>query len=84
MNLREILLALGGLCENGKICFDEKDHLMEVYPRILMDDGMGYGVDENVIVEVDYDKQLEVINIFREKTPTDEQRKELDRMWEGE
>lgn len=84
MNLREILLALGGLCENGKISFDEKDPLMDVYPRILADDGMGYGVDENVIVEIDYDRKQGLINIFREKTPKEEQRKELDRRWDGE
>ena len=83
MNLREILEALGGSCENGIICFDERDPLMEIYPRILMDDGMGYGVDENVFVEVDFDKQRGVINIFREKTPSKEQLKELDRMWDG-
>lgn len=49
MNLREILIALGGACENGKICFDENDPLMDVYPRILMDDGMGSdGLNINV------------------------------------
>ena len=83
MNLRELLLALGGSFENGKICFREKDPMMEVYPKILMDDGMGYGVDENVIIEVDHDKKQGVINIFREKIPTEEQRKELDRKWDG-
>ena len=84
MNLREILVALGGVYENGKISFDEKDTMMEVYPRILIDDGMGYGVDENVIVEVDYDREQEDIKIFREKNPTEEQRKELDSKWDGE
>lgn len=52
---------------------------MDVYPRILADDGMGYGVDENVIVSVDPDRQEGVINIFREKRPTDEQQAELAR-----
>ncbi len=84
MNLREILVALGGACENGKICFDENDPFMDVYPGILMDDGMGYGVDENVIVEIDYDREREDIKIFRERIPTEEQRKELDSKWDGE
>ena len=57
MNLREVLMALGGKVEGDTISFDLKDPLMDVYPRILADDGMGYGVDENVIVSVDPDRQ---------------------------
>ena len=76
MNLREVLMALGGKVEGDTISFDLKDPLMDVYPRILADDGMGYGVDENVIVSVDPDRQEGVINIFREKRPTDEQQAE--------
>ena len=56
-----------------------KDPLMDVYPRILVDDGMGYGVDENVIVSVDPDRQEDFINIFRWKKPTDGQQAELAR-----
>ncbi len=79
MNLREVLMALGGKVEGNTISFDLKDPLMDVYPRILVDDGMGYGVDENVIVSVDPDRQKGFINIFREKKPTDEQQAELAR-----
>ena len=79
MNLREVLMALSGKVEGDTISFDLKDPLMDVYPRILADDGMGYGVDENVIVSVDPDRQEGVINIFREKRPTDEQQAELPR-----
>lgn len=79
MNLREVLMALGGKVEGDTISFDLKDPLMDVYPRILADDGMGYGVDENIIVSVDPDRQEGVINIFREKRPTDEQQAELAR-----
>ena len=96
MNLREVLMALGGKVEGDTISFDLKDPLMDVYPRILADDGMGdplmdvypriladdgmgYGVDENVIVSVDPDRHEGVINIFREKRPTDEQQAELPR-----
>ena len=79
MNLREILIALGGKTEGGTISFDLNDPLMDIYPRILVDDGMGYGIDENVIVSVDPDKNERFINIFREKKPTDEQQAELAR-----
>ena len=77
MNLREILIVLGGKKEGDTISFDLKDPLMDVYPRILVDDGMGYGVDENVIVSVSFGKDRDYINIFREKKPTDEQQAEL-------
>lgn len=77
MNLREILIALGGKTEGDAISFDMNDPLMDVYPRIFVDDGMGYGVDENVIVTVDPDKDERFINIFREKKPTEEQQAEL-------
>ena len=77
MNLREVLMALGGKVDGDTISFDLNDPLMDVYPRILMDDGMGYGVDENVIVSVSFGTQRDYINIFREKKPTDEQQAEL-------
>ena len=79
MNLREILLALGGQQDGNFIKFPSNTPLMDIYPRILVDDGMGYGVDENVIVSVDIDPQAEYINIFRERKPTDEEQAELAR-----
>ena len=79
MNLREVLMALGGKVEGDTISFDLNDPLMDVYPRILVDDGMGYGVDENVMVSVSFGTQRDYINIFREKKPTDEQQAELAR-----
>lgn len=79
MNLREILLALGGQQEGDFIKFPSNAPLMDIYPRILVDDGMGYGVDENVIVSVDIDPQNKYINIFRERKPTDEEQTELAR-----
>jgi len=79
MNLREILLALGGQQDDDFIKFSSDAPLMDIYPRILLDDGMGYGVDENVIVSVDIDPQNEYINIFRERKPTDEEQAELAR-----
>ena len=79
MNRREILLALGGQQDGNFIKFPSNTPLMDIYPRILVDDGMGYGVDENVIVSVDIDPQDEYINIFRERKPTDEEQAELAR-----
>ena len=79
MNLREVLMALGGKVDGDTISFDLNDPLMDVYPRILVDDGMGYGVDENVIVSVSFGPLRDYINIFREKKPTDEQQAELAR-----
>lgn len=67
MTLREILLALGGQHDGDFIKFPSDAPLMDVYPRILVDDGMGYGVDENVIVSVDINPQNRFINIFRER-----------------
>ena len=80
MNLREILLALGGQQDGNFIKFASDAPLMDIYPRILVDDGMGYGVDENVIVSVDIDPQNEYINIFRERKPSDEKQAELARL----
>lgn len=80
MNLREILLALGGQQDGNFIKFASDAPLMDIYPRILVDDGMGYGVDENVIVSVDIDPQNEYINIFRERKPSDEEQAELARL----
>lgn len=80
MNLREILLALGGQQDGNFIKFASDAPLMDIYPRILVDDGMGYGVDENVIVSVDIDPQNEYINIFRERKPSDEEQTELARL----
>lgn len=80
MNLREILLALGGQQDGNFIKFASDAPLMDIYPRILVDDGMGYGVDENVIVSVDIDPQNENINFFRERKPSDEEQAELARL----
>lgn len=79
MNLREILLALGGQQDGNYIKFLSDAPQMDIYPRILVEDGMGYGVDECVIVSVDIDPQSEYINIFRESKPTDEEQAELAR-----
>lgn len=53
MNLRSIIEALGGVYneDTNKWEIPESEKL-DVYPTRLIDDGMGYGVDEQYIVEV--------------------------------
>lgn len=53
--LREVLIALGGKETDGNIVFDTNDTKLtfESYPRTLEDDGMGYGVNQRYITEVD-------------------------------
>lgn len=50
MNLKEILLALGGKIDGDSISFDLHHPLLDVYPMVYTDDGMGYYVDESFIV----------------------------------
>ena len=76
--LKEILLALG-FKENGKQIYLPKNkknlRLLEAYPRLLEDDGMAYGVNEQYIIEADNDvydaeivgEKIDVFNIFRER-----------------
>ncbi len=80
MNLREILLALGGRPEGNQIVFDEGSTLMSAYPMVLIDDGMGYGVDDSAVVSVD--AREGVVNIFREPLPSEERQAELFERWD--
>lgn len=50
MNLKELLLALGGKDDGDSISFDIHSPLMGVYPMVYIDDGMGYYVDDSYIV----------------------------------
>ena len=90
MNLKEILIHLGGRCENDHIVFDLNSPMMTVYPRILEDDGMGYGVGDCFITEVDANESINeiedinYINIFREPVPDKKTRKELLEKWDEE
>lgn len=63
----------------SRMAISSSFHPMPHLWRILVDDGMGYGVDENVIVSVDINSQNEYINIFRECKPSDEDQAELAR-----
>ena len=67
LNLRDILVRLGLKKENGKLCIDVNDPILDHYPIVVVDDGMGYGVDENYIIEVNADPNCEkAIVMFRE------------------
>lgn len=53
--LRELLDELGFEEKDGFIRISNDSKLLDAYPRLLSDDGMGYGVDEYYITETDYD-----------------------------
>lgn len=82
MNLKEILLALGGTIDGNMVTFDVGNPMMSAYPRILVDDGMGYGVDESAVVSVDANE--EYINIFREPMPSEKRLAEVLKQWDEE
>lgn len=78
LTLREILLSLGFEEDTETITLiksEEAYKLLDSYPRLLEDNGMGYGVNEQYIVEVDNsvyddtiaDEKVNVFNLFREK-----------------
>lgn len=70
MNLREIIQALGGVYNKHTCKWEIKEsNNLDVYPTRLIDDGMGYGVDEQYIVEVsvfDGSNNTPRCNIFTE------------------
>ena len=53
MNIRSILKSLGFECDGGKWVIDDADPTLDIYPGVLEDDGMGYGVNEQCITSVD-------------------------------
>ena len=73
MNIREILEALGGKVKNNEIVFDLSNPIMELYPITVTDDGMGYGVDEEFITEVNYGDDF--VTIFRGKEDKDREKR---------
>lgn len=78
--LKEVLEGLGFTLDNtGKyLQIDANNELLNAYPRLLTDDGMGYGVCPRYIVEEDKElyeqtignKPAKVFNLFREKDLT--------------
>lgn len=90
MTLKELLLGLGGKEEDNKIIFDANDPSMKIYPTLLEDDGMGYGVNEQCIVEADVFKSNEenadkiYVNIFRADIPSEKEQNKLFDRWDTE
>lgn len=55
MTLMEILKGLG-FKDDGEMIYLENDNpILYAFPRLLKDDGMGYGVDEEYVVTSDKD-----------------------------
>ena len=85
-NLREILLNLGGKVENNKLVFDLDNPYLKAYPRTLIDDGMGYGINKSYITEVSCfkDNGKPIVNLFIELAPTRKQKRVLLDRWDKE
>lgn len=71
MTFREILESLGSKkIEHNTYTID--DSILDSYPRLLEDDGMGYGVNEQYITEASVEVyeapsiNQKVFNIFRD------------------
>ena len=83
--LREVLTELGFKDEDGKFCINSNDKILDAYPRLLEDDGMGYGVNEEYITDGDRDvyehkigeHDVKVFNIFREPGPRENKMKKM-------
>lgn len=74
LNLRDILLQLGAKIVDGRIGFDENDKILNIFPVRYEDDGMGYGINEQFVTEVDhfYIEGDDVINIWTETSDSPE------------
>lgn len=82
--LREVLTQLGFEDKDGKFSIQSNAEILDAYPRLLEDDGMGYGVNEEYIIEGDRDvcegkigeHDVKVFNIFREPGPRENENEE--------
>ena len=74
MTLWEILEKLGFKKEGNKVVGEISEDLLNAYPVLLEDDGMGYGVNQQYIIEVDKNNtynnselHIPVFNMFRQE-----------------
>lgn len=74
--LKEVLEELGATTDNGVIGFSINSPVLNVYPKVLHDDGMAYGVDPRYITEAYFDDENGYINIFAEPEREDEKENE--------
>lgn len=68
MSIKDIIEKLGAVYnkETNKWEIPNDDWLDYCFPKVVEDDGMGYGVNEQYIVEVDIDKIGNTCNIWRD------------------
>lgn len=65
MTLGEILHRLGFRKRFGLVCINANDPILKAYPRLLTDDGMGYGIRPEFVTEADrdtYEVDINAIN----------------------
>lgn len=67
MNLRDIIKAIGGVYNSDTKKWEIPDNsLLDIFPKILEDDGMGYGVNEQWISDFSVDPSNNTCVLFRE------------------
>lgn len=68
LTVREILERLGAELNCGTGAYEIEDTLaLDVYPRILEDDGMGYGIEKGFITEFEMSPNNDYCNVFVDK-----------------
>lgn len=64
LTLREVLKELGFESKDGLFSISDNSEILDAYPRLLEDDGMGYGVDEQFLTVGDdyvYDTEIDTL-----------------------
>ena len=65
LTLREILKNLGFKDDGDKVYIEKDNPILYAYPRLLEDDGAGYGVNAEYVTEADkeiYDVKIKTID----------------------
>ena len=71
LTLKEMLVELGFKVEDGKLSIDYNDPILEAYPRLLEDDGMGYGVRAEYVTEADREIYERKMKLYEHKVSED-------------
>ena len=64
MTLREILKQLGFKENEDSLSINKDNKLLDAYPYLLEDDGMGYGVDSQYVIEIDKKKKKKNVKVI--------------------
>jgi hypothetical protein len=70
MSLMDILKQIGFKETKDGLLISKNNPLLDAYPHLLMDDGMGYGVDPQYITEIDiesYEDNIKTIETVEDK-----------------